>query len=77
MMAWLPTRVASALLVLRKDVLTKHLEVRFMRRKGKHDQISVEAIDDVLGVGIVRVVRTLTTDEVHDFVLSFAWNGCI
>lgn len=73
MMAHLPTGVATPpLLILREYVLSEDAEMGFMCRKGEHDQIGIETVDDVLGVGVVRRVRTLSADEVHDLVLSFS-----
>lgn len=72
----LPARVAPApLLVLREDVLAQDAEVRLVRREREHDQVRVEAVDDVLRVRVVRRVAALAADEVHDLVLALARDG--
>lgn len=74
--AHLAARVASsALLVLRKDVLTEDAEVGLVGREREHDKVGVETVDDVLRVGVVRGVAALAADEVHDLVLALSGNG--
>lgn len=74
-MSHLSASVASpAFLILRKHILPQYSEVWLMSSEGEHDQIGVKTVDDVLGVGIVGRVRTLTTDVVHDLVLAFSGN---
>lgn len=73
MMAHLSTSMAPpALLILRKDVLAQDPEVRLVRREREHDEVGVETINDVLGVGVVRRVGALAANKVHDLVLAFS-----
>jgi hypothetical protein len=65
----------TLLLLVRKDILTKDLEVGLVSSEGEHDEIGVKSVDNVLRVGVVGRVSALTTDEVHDLVLSFSGDG--
>ncbi len=71
-MTGLTAEVAGfGLVVVGKDVFTQHFEVGLVGGEREHDEIGVEAVDDVFGVGIVFGMRALTTDVFHDLVLSF------
>lgn len=73
MVSHLTARVTSAtFLVLRKHVFTQHTEVGLVSGETEHDEISIETIDDMLCIGVVRRVRALTTNIVHDFVFSLS-----
>lgn len=67
--------MTAALLVVGEDVLSQHLEVRLVRREREHDQIRIETVDDVFRVRIVLAGDSLTADEIHDLVFSFAGDG--
>lgn len=51
--------------------LSQDSKVRLVCGKRKHDQICIQAIQAVLGVGIPARAVTLLADVAHDFVLSF------
>ena len=76
MMAHLSTSMTPPpLLILGKHILPQHAEMGLVRRQAEHDQIGVEAIDDMFGVGVVRGVRPLAADKVHNLVLAFPGHG--
>ena len=51
-------------------LLAKQRESGIVRGESQHHQISVEAIKAMASVGIVVGLRSLPTNEVHDFVLA-------
>jgi hypothetical protein len=57
---------------LEEDVLSKDFEVRLVGRQRQHDQIGVESVDDMLGIGVVLRMRPLTPNKVHNLVLSLS-----
>ena len=74
----LSTEVASlGLVVGSKDIFTEHLEIRLVSGERQHDEIGIETVDDVLGIGIVLGMGTLTADVLHDLVLSFTGHASI
>ena len=53
--------------------LSEKAEMWLMRGEGKHDEISIQAIQAVPGVGVPSLSPALLTDHVHDLVLSLSW----
>lgn len=54
--------------------LSQDGKVRLVRGKRKHDQICIQAIQAVLGVGVPVWTVPLLAYVAHDFVLSFPWH---
>lgn len=54
--------------------LSQDGKVRLVRGKRKHDQICIQAIQAMFGVGVPAWTVTLLADVAHDFVLSFPWH---
>ncbi len=65
------------LAILEEHILTKNAEVRLVGGKTKHDEIGVQPVDDVPGVGVMLGRVALRAHEVHDLVLTLAGNGGI
>ena len=57
--------------------LSQDGKMGLMRGKCKHDQVSIQAIQAVLGVGIPAGAVALLAYVSHDFVLSLTWHICI
>ena len=53
-------------------LLAQQDKVRFVRRQGEHDEVSVVAVDAVSHVGRVPWLHLFAADVLHDFVLPFA-----
>ncbi|KAK4130897.1 hypothetical protein BT67DRAFT_205159 [Trichocladium antarcticum] len=65
------------LAVLEEDIFTENAEVGFVGGKAQHDQIGVQAIDDMTGVGVMLGRVALRADEVHNLVFALAGDGGI
>ena len=52
------------------ELLPDDGEIRFVSCQAKHDQISISSAQDVVGVGVVVGLGPLSSDKVHDLVLS-------
>ena len=44
-----------------------------MRGEGQHDEISIQAVQAVTGVGVPTISAPLLSDHVHDLVLPLPW----
>lgn len=51
--------------------------MRLVCRQAEHDQVGVESVNDMLRVRVVRRMRALTTDVIHDLVLAFTRHGSV
>ena len=47
-----------------------HAPPRTQRARTKHDEVSVQAVQDVAHVGVVAWLRALHPDELHDLMLT-------
>ncbi|KAK1239567.1 hypothetical protein MKX07_001021 [Trichoderma sp. CBMAI-0711] len=75
---FLATELTSPILAfVEEDIFAQNSEVRFVRGESQHDEIGIQAIDDVAGVGIVVWGGALGSDEGHDFMFTFARHGSI
>ena len=54
----------------RFKLLPQDGEVRLVCGQAQHDEVSVGPVETVMGVGIVVGLAPLTTDEIHDLVLT-------
>ena len=68
-------RGAAAALAARLHDLSEDVEVRLVRGEPQHDEVGVQAVEDVAGVGVVPRLRALRPHELHDLVLSLAGDG--
>lgn len=70
----LPTYLARlVLLLIGLKLLPQDSEVRLMCGQAQHDEVGICPIQTVVGVRVVVGLPTLTTNVVHDLVLSFSW----
>lgn len=52
------------------DSLSQDVEVRFMGRQAKHDEVSIGAMNTVRSVGIIVWLSALGPYKIQDFVLT-------
>ncbi|KAH3671838.1 hypothetical protein OGAPHI_000024 [Ogataea philodendri] len=64
-------------LVFRKNIFTKHTEMRLVSSETQENQIGVQSVNTMGGVWVVFRVRSLRSDEIHDLVLAFSRNSGI
>ena len=58
----------------RNAYLSEKAEMWLMRGEGQHDEISIQAIQAVPGVGVPALSPPLLPDHVHDLVLPLSWS---
>ena len=59
-------------LAAERDLLTEQTEMRVVANETEHDQVGIETVETVAGVGVVTGLSLGFTDEVHNLVLSFS-----
>jgi hypothetical protein len=66
-----PSRSRSLVVVLEND-LPQDKEVRLVSREGEHDEICIQTVHDVAGVGVPPRLPTLKADVFHGLVLALS-----
>lgn len=65
---WL--RPGLALVV--EHALAQHRKVRLVRGQRQHDEVGVQAVNDVALVGVIALLHALVPDELDDLVLALS-----
>lgn len=69
-MARLAACVALVVPLVRRHLLTQDGKVSLVRRQAQHDEVSIQAVQDVACVGVEAWLCALLANERHDLVLA-------